>query len=61
MPRYVAKRPAPRSWWEGEGDGPVVTHVEVEGPASAATGLLDRDGNELLRLPDRIGFLRFED
>lgn len=62
MIRYVAiaKRPAPKAYW----DEPTVQplgHPSVYVSDPVATGVLDKDGNPIYRFPDQIGFVRTED
>jgi hypothetical protein len=67
MPRYLAQRPRAVQWGDDWADDPVMINsdalrsIEVhEGPKPIPTGLYDADGNELMRIPDQIGFIRFE-
>jgi hypothetical protein len=55
MSRYVVGRPRSEEFW----DRPMqpMGHPTVFCPEPADTGLLDGDGNPILRLPDPIGFL----
>lgn len=63
MSRYVIKAQAakPRSWWGDYHDASPVAPVgppQVFVPdAPTDTGLLDKEGNAIFRLPDPIGFL----
>ncbi len=56
--KYVVKRPA-RAWWE---ELPVVADLPQPAPLTVHdngpidTGLVDKDGNKIMRHPDRIGF-----
>lgn len=54
MPRYVSR---PKAFWEDE-DFPMVPELSVDLSPPKDTGLLDRSGEPLYRLPDEIGFLR---
>lgn len=58
--RYTTKRPnAPKLWWEelplvADLPPPAVLTVHDDGPRD--TGLIDADGNKIMRLPNAIGF-----
>lgn len=67
MPRYVAvrpKRPPLKGWCDFGEDHPTAVQplgqptVYDAGPVT--TGLLDKDGNEIIRVPDQIGFVQHE-
>lgn len=67
-PRYKAIRPRSVRWADDWADDPVDIYGEAsasievhEGPRPIPTGLLDADGNELVRMPEPIGFIHFED
>lgn len=58
--RYVARRPKPKAWW-GEDDWSEYDDkpesLTVDGPADPEfTGLYDKDGTPLYRVPEKIGF-----
>lgn len=57
MPRYITK---PKAYWEyGEWKDSELERqsLTVQATDAKRTGLLDKDGNELIRRPEPIGFL----
>jgi len=61
MARYISRRPSPRAWddfgmfHDTSGIQPVGNPMVYDrGPVD--TGILDRDGNAIARMPDEIGF-----
>jgi len=59
MPRYTTRAPQTRDrvWTEEERLTPPLPHPSVFVGEPVNTGLLDKDGRRLCRLPDCIGFL----
>jgi hypothetical protein len=56
MSRYVSKPPeADFGYWEQP--APPLPHPTVFASEPIRTGLLDKDGNDIFRMPDPIGFL----
>lgn len=61
MRRYAVVRPR-AVWFEVYGDeAPVVQSLTVDGAEPRPIGILDPDGNDIVRMPDPIGFVWFED
>ena len=64
MPKY-AKRPAKLQavivdpMLSVDEDVPYLPGLTVDLYEPTETGLLDKDGNELVRMPDQIGYVRF--
>lgn len=63
MARYAVRRTPqisdtrPRLYVQHTDEGAIFApHLEVDGPRYVETGLVDLHGNEILRLPDPIGF-----
>lgn len=57
MPRYVSIRRAEKaSWWFDQ--GPLTPSLTVDDHEPVDTGLLDADGNSIMRLPNPVGFGR---
>ena len=59
MPRYTIQRPQPKLWWHymPEAYEPTATPaLTVHSEAAKDTGLLDVDGNKIMKSPERIGF-----
>ena len=40
-------------------DAPHLPSLTVDMCEPTATGILDKDGNEFMRMPERIGYVRF--
>ena len=60
MTRYTVRRPR-AVWFDGwSDDGPIVTQISVDSAEPEPIGILDPDGNDIVRLPDPIGFVRFD-
>lgn len=57
MSRYVIQRQVPRASWLDVSPAPL-PHPQVFVSDPVDTGLLDRDGNKIMRVADRVGFLR---
>lgn len=59
MPRYLTRARRERSddydWYEP----PLITNIEVTESEPVWTGLLDQDGNDIMRMSDPIGFIHF--
>lgn len=58
MPRYVTRArriKADSDWYEP----PLITNIEVVESEPVWTGLLDQDGNDIMRMADPIGFVWF--
>ncbi len=56
MSRYIT---APRKlWWEYGEDAQPVAHPTVYDADPVKTGIVDKNGTPIYRLPDQIGFLR---
>lgn len=61
MSRYVVlRREREKSFYYEKSEQPL-PHPLVYEPEPVKTGLLDKDGNSIYRLPDGIGFLRKPD
>lgn len=61
MTRYT-KRPAKSfddDWEPWEEQTPGLPDIQVDLQDAQPTGILDRDGNEFMRMPERIGFIRW--
>ncbi len=62
MPRYIVMRQKPRSWYDyGRDHEPFALplgHPNVYEAGPIRTGLLDKDGNEIIRMPEEIGFVQ---
>lgn len=59
MPRYISRRPrADDDYWR---EPPFITNLTVMESDPVSTGLLDADGNEIVRMNDPIGFIHFGD
>ena len=54
--RYMTR---PRASWDEE--KPMLEGKTVHEPEPVNTGLLDKDGNEIIRVMDQIGFVRFRE
>ena len=58
---YYGRRPCHSrfaEWDEGWlEDWPLVPELQVEAPEPEPTGLVDHLGNDIVRLPEQIGFL----
>lgn len=55
MPRYFTKRPrADDEYWEPT--TPLLTSIEVCDHEAVDTGLIDADGNAIMRAPNPLGF-----
>jgi len=60
--RYTTCIQRPRAWDDGDTPkGPPLPHPQVFVGEPVDTGLIDKDGTTIYRLPDRIGFLREKD
>ena len=60
MRRYAVRRPR-ASWFDhNAGEIPVVTSITVDDSDPIPTGLLDPDGHDIVRMPEPIGFVRFD-
>lgn len=58
MPRYVVRNAsAEDAWWI---ERPAENNITVYDAEPADTGLVDSQGNRIVRLPDQIGFVRSE-
>lgn len=60
MARYVTRARRVRAdsdWYEP----PLITNIEVMEGEPVWTGLLDKDGNDIMRMNDPIGFIHFDD
>ena len=60
--RYLAL-PRPRAWDDEDvpKGQPPLPHPQVFVGEPVDTGLIDKDGTSIYRLPDRIGFLRVKE
>ena len=57
--RYVTR---PRSaQWDELQESPALEGRTVYEPEPTDTGLLDKDGNQVFRIMDQIGFVRFRE
>ena len=54
--RYMTR---PRASWDEE--KPMLEGKTVHEAEPVNTGLLDKDGNEIIRVMDQIGFVRFRE
>lgn len=54
MPRYVTRVQRSRGGWDD--DIPLIPNLQVDESTPQETGLLDKNGDPLYRLPDPIGF-----
>lgn len=68
MVRYLRRPQQPRRLIRAEEDEeaydqdkPCIYELEVDGPAATDTGLVDEEGSSIMRSPDPIGFLHFDD
>jgi len=53
----IIPRPRPKADWEMQ-DDPFRPSLTVETAEPEKTGLLDKDGNPVYRVTERIGFIR---
>ena len=64
MARYISHRssvkPPKATWWgDWESATPqALPNPQLAAPEAVDTGLVDADGNRIMRLPDQIGFVR---
>lgn len=58
--RYIAKRSPPLRMWD-EAPAPALPHPTVYAVEPVKTGLFDKEGTPIYRLPDPIGYLRSRD
>ena len=57
MPRYVTRRPRADDRDPWEIDVPLLPAISVDQTEPQPIGLMDKNGNDIVRLPGPIGFL----
>lgn len=58
MPRYAIRPRAISGWYD---ELPMIPSITVYDTDARPTGLLDRDGNEVVALPDPVGFVELRE